>query len=208
MNERIIQSEGCVDEGARYLAQLEPRFDFALRCVGKLPLRTRPDGFERLLGAIVSQQLSVTAANAIWKRIVAANLNGPRKILKAQDDDLRAAGLSRQKITYARALAHAGIDFKALRDMPAVDVVSKLTQVKGIGTWTAEIYAMFSLGRADVFAPGDLALQEAARLLFFLDSRPSEKELRPMSFKWSPWRSVAARLLWAYYAYEKNREGI
>jgi DNA-3-methyladenine glycosylase II len=67
---------------------------------------------------------------------------------------------------------------------------------------------MFSLGRADVFAPGDLALQEAARLLFFLDSRPNEKELRLMSFKWSPWRSVAARLLWAYYAYEKNREGI
>ena len=208
MNERVIQTEACVTEGANYLAELEPKFDFALRCVGKLPLRIRPDGFERLLGAIVSQQLSVSAANAIWKRIVAANLNGPRKILKAQNDDLRAAGLSRQKITYARALAHAGINFKALRDMPTADVVSKLTQVKGIGTWTAEIYAMFSLGRADVFAPGDLALQEAARLLFFLDSRPSEKELRLMSFKWSPWRSVAARLLWAYYAYEKNREGI
>ena len=208
MNERIIQTEACVTEGAKYLAELEPKFDFALRCVGKLPLRRRPDGFERLLGAIVSQQLSVSAANAIWKRIVAANLNGPRKILKAQDDDLRAAGLSRQKITYARALAHARINFKALRDMPTADVVSKLTQVKGIGTWTAEIYAMFSLGRADVFAPGDLALQEAARLLFCLDTRPSEKELRLMSFKWSPWRSVAARLLWAYYAYEKNREGI
>ena len=208
MNERIIQTEACVTEGAKYLAELEPKFDFALRCVGKLPLRRRPDGFERLLGAIVSQQLSVSAANAIWKRIVAGNLNGPRKILKAQDDDLRAAGLSRQKITYARALAHARINFKALRDMPTADVVSKLTQVKGIGTWTAEIYAMFSLGRADVFAPGDLALQEAARLLFCLDTRPSEKELRLMSFKWSPWRSVAARLLWAYYAYEKNREGI
>ena len=208
MNERIIKGEACVCEGSKYLAELEPRFHFALRCVGKLPLRIRSDGFDRLLSAIVSQQLSVTAADAIWRRIVTANLNGPRKILKAKDDDLRAVGLSRQKITYARALAHARINFKALRDMPTADVVSKLTQVKGIGTWTAEIYAMFSLGRADVFAPGDLALQEAARLLFFLDSRPSEKELRLMSFKWSPWRSVAARLLWAYYAYEKNREGI
>jgi len=208
VNERIIQTEACVDKGAKYLAQLEPRFNFALRCVGKLPLRRRPDGFERLLGAIVSQQLSVTSANAIWKRIIAANLNGPRKILKAQDDDLRAAGLSRQKITYARALAHAGINFKALREMSTTDVVSRLTQVKGIGTWTAEIYAMFSLGRADVFAPGDLALQEAVRILFSLDSRPDEKRLRNIADQWSPWRSVAARLLWSYYAYEKKREGV
>jgi len=206
--ERIIQTEACVGEGAEYLARLEPRFDYALHCVGKLPLRRRSDGFEQLLGAIVSQQLSVAAADAIWKRIVAANLNGPRKIMKAHDDDLKAAGLSRQKIKYARALAHAGINFKALREMPASDVISRLTQVTGIGTWTAEIYAMFSLGRADVFAPGDLALQESARLLFSLESRPVEKHLRNMANEWSPWRSVAARLLWAYYAYEKKREGV
>ncbi|MBC7477867.1 MAG: DNA-3-methyladenine glycosylase 2 family protein, partial [Pseudorhodobacter sp.] len=87
-------------------------------------------------------------------------------------------------------------------------VVAALVAVPGIGRWTAEIYAMFALGRADVFAPGDLALQEAARLLFELDKRPSEKELRAMSLAWSPWRSVAARILWAYYRVAKSREGI
>ena len=78
----------------------------------------------------------------------------------------------------------------------------------GIGRWTAEIYAMFSLGRADVFAPGDLALQEAVRMLFGFDSRPSERALRELAQDWSPWRAVAARLLWAYFRVAKDREGI
>ena len=86
--------------------------------------------------------------------------------------------------------------------------MATLVALPGIGHWTAEIYAMFALGRADVFAPGDLALQEAARLLFDLDARPSEKELRAMAEAWSPWRAVAARLLWAYYRVAKSREGI
>jgi DNA-3-methyladenine glycosylase II len=86
--------------------------------------------------------------------------------------------------------------------------VRQLVAVKGIGVWTAEIYAMFSLGRADVFAPGDLALQEGARLLFDLAERPRERALRAMAEAWSPWRSVAARLLWAYYHLCKGREGL
>jgi DNA-3-methyladenine glycosylase II len=126
----------------------------------------------------------------------------------ASDDDLRAAGLSRQKIRYARALAAARIDYAALRHTPTDEVVAVLTEVPGIGVWTAEIYAMFSLGRADVFAPGDLALQESVRLLFALDDRPRERDLRAMAAEWSPWRSVAARLLWAYYHVAKDREGI
>ena len=100
------------------------------------------------------------------------------------------------------------IDYRALRAAPTDEVINTLTAVPGIGVWTAEIYAMFSLGRADVFAPGDLALQEAARVLFGLEARPTEKALRAMAGDWSPWRSVAARLLWAYYRVEKNREGI
>ena len=87
-------------------------------------------------------------------------------------------------------------------------MIDTLVAVPGIGRWTAEIYAMFSLGRADVFAPGDLALQEAARILFDLDARPTEKALRQMAEPWSPWRGVAARLLWAYYRVAKDREGI
>lgn len=205
---RIIETPDCVAEGARWLAAQEPRFATALEHTGPLPLRRRPDGFAELLSAIVSQQVSVASANAIWGRMQDARLTGPRKILWASDDDLRAAGLSRQKIRYARALAEARIDYAALRNAPTDQVIARLTEVPGIGVWTAEIYAMFSLGRADVFAPGDLALQEAARILFDLPERPRERALRQMSEDWAPWRSVAARLLWAYYRVAKDREGI
>ena len=205
---RIIETPACVAEGAEWLARSEPRFAAALELTGPLPLRRRPDGFEQLLSAIVSQQVSTAAADAIWRKMKAARLTGPRKILSASDIDLRAAGLSRPKIRYARALAEARLDYKSLRTAPTDDVVARLVEIPGIGRWTAEIYAMFSLGRADVFAPGDLALQEAARLLFETDARPSEKQLRAISEAWSPWRAVAARLLWAYYRVAKDREGI
>lgn len=205
---RLIETPSCVAEGAAHLAASEPRFAYALDLTGPLPLRRRPDGFAALLDAIVSQQVSVAAADAIWGRLKAAGLTGPRKIMWASDDDLRACGLSRQKIRYARELSRAGIHYKALREQPTEEVIATLVEVPGIGAWTAEIYAMFSLGRADVFAPGDLALQEAARILFELDERPNERALREISENWSPWRGVAARLLWAYYRVAKEREGI
>ncbi|MEL6168110.1 MAG: DNA-3-methyladenine glycosylase 2 family protein [Pseudomonadota bacterium] len=204
---RLIETPACVAEGADWLAEREPRFAHALTLTGPLPLRRRKDGFAALLDAIVSQQVSVASADAIWGRLKTAGLTGPRKIMWASDDDLRACGLSRQKMRYARALAGAGIRYRDLRNTPTDDVIAILTEVPGIGAWTAEIYAMFSLGRADVFAPGDLALQEAARILFEMEVRPTEKELRALSEEWSPWRGVAARLLWAYYRVAKDREG-
>lgn len=205
---RIIETNDCVAEGADFLARSEPRFAHALSLTGPPPLRRRKDGFEALLGAIVSQQVSVAAADAIWSRLKTAGYTGPRKISRASDAELRACGLSRQKIRYARALASSGIRYASLRDAPTEEVIGTLVEVPGIGTWTAEIYAMFSLGRADVFAPGDLALQEAARILFEIEDRPNERELREMAAEWSPWRGVAARLLWAYYRVAKDREGI
>ncbi|WP_101068076.1 DNA-3-methyladenine glycosylase family protein [Roseovarius salinarum] len=208
MTGRIIESRACVKEGAAHLASVCPRMAHALSVTGTPPLRRRPDGFAQLLNAIVSQQVSTAAADAIWGRMKAARLTGPRKIMWASDDDLRAAGLSRQKIRYARALAEARIDYRALRTAPTDEVIATLTQVPGIGVWTAEIYAMFSLGRADVFAPGDLALQESARLLYGLPDRPRERALREMAADWAPWRAVAARLLWSYYRVAKDREGI
>ncbi|MDD9978319.1 MAG: DNA-3-methyladenine glycosylase 2 family protein [Boseongicola sp.] len=205
---RLIKTNDCVAEGASWLAENEPRFASALELTGPLPLRLRKDGFAELLGAIVSQQVSVAAADAIWGRLRAAGLTGPRKIMWADDEELRACGLSRQKMRYARALAESNIKYKSLRERPTDDVIETLIEVPGIGRWTAEIYAMFSLGRADVFAPGDLALQEAAKILFELPERPTEKQMRVMSEDWSPWRGVAARLLWAYYRVAKEREGI
>lgn len=208
LTERLIQTDACIAEGCEWLARAEPRFAHALELTGTIPLRRRPDGFDQLLQAIMSQQVSVASARAIWGRLEAAGMTTPEALLATDSDSLRALGLSRQKATYAQALAGAGIDFDALRLAPTEDVVATLTAVKGIGVWTAEIYAMFSLGRADVFAPGDLALQEGARILFDLDARPKERALREMAEPWRPWRAVAARALWAYYHVAKQREGI
>ncbi|MCU0904981.1 MAG: DNA-3-methyladenine glycosylase 2 family protein [Tabrizicola sp.] len=205
---RIIHSLDCVAEGADWLARREPRFADALPLCGPLPLRREVDGFAALLRAIVGQQVSVASARAIWGRLEAAGLTDAAAMAAASDDALRAAGLSRQKARYGQALAQAGIDFNALRGIPDAEVVRTLVAVPGIGVWTAEIYAMFALGRADVFAPGDLALQEAARMLFRLDARPTDKALRAMAEAWSPWRSVAARILWAYYRVAKERDGV
>jgi len=208
MNERIIQSPACVAEGAAWLAAQEPRFAAALQQTGPLPLRLRQDGFGALLDAIVSQQVSVAAGAAIWQRLQAAGLTDPCALAAAHDDALRACGLSRPKVRYARALAAAQLDYPGLRGASTAEILTTLTKVPGIGRWSAEIYAMLSLGRADVFAAGDLALQESARSLFGLAQRPDERALREMARNWSPWRGVAARLLWAYYRLKKNREGI
>ena len=205
---RIIETEACVAEGAAWLAACEPRFATALRHTGPLPLRRNTDGFATLLDAIVSQQVSVASADAIWRRLGQAGLTEAEAVLRAGDDDLRACGLSRQKASYAKALAVAGIDYDTLRLTATDQVIATLVAVKGIGVWTAEIYAMFALGRADVFAAGDLALQESARLLFDLAERPTDKALRQMAEPWAPWRAVAARLLWAYYRVAKAREGV
>ncbi len=138
----------------------------------------------------------------------AAGADDPAVVVTLSEDRLRGCGLSRPKARYAHALAEAEIDYGALAAMPEDEAIAALTAVKGIGVWTAEIYLMFSIGRADVFAPGDLALQEAARILVDLPGRPAEKALRARAAEWSPWRGVAARLLWAYYRAAKRREGI
>lgn len=205
---RIITSAACVAEGAAWLAAREPRFAAALALTGPLPLRRHADGFTALLAAIVGQQVAVASANAIWARLEGAGLTEAAAMAVASDAALRAVGLSRQKARYGRALALAGLDYAGLRDRPDDEVIATLVAVPGIGRWTAEIYAMFALGRADVFAPGDLALQEAAKLLFGLEARPSDKALRAMAEAWRPWRAVAARALWAYYRHAKSREGI
>ncbi|SDE06638.1 DNA-3-methyladenine glycosylase II [Limimaricola pyoseonensis] len=208
MTGRIILTEADVAEGADWLAANCAHFSGLLEITGPLPLRRTPDGFAQLASAIVSQQVSTASARAIRGRLDDADLMRPETIEGASDEALRACGLSRQKMRYLRALAASGIDFDALRDAPTEEVIATLTAVTGIGVWTAEIYAMFALGRADVFAPGDLALQEGARHLLKLEERPKERALREIATRWSPWRAVAARGLWEYYHHVKGREGI
>ncbi|MCU0912592.1 MAG: DNA-3-methyladenine glycosylase 2 family protein [Rhodobacteraceae bacterium] len=208
MTGRIIETPACVAEGAAWLAAAEPRFAAALALTGPLPLRRSPGGFAALLDAIVAQQVSTASAAAIRGRLAAAGLVTEDAVAAAGDDTLRACGLSRQKIRYARALAEARLPYATLATLPDDAVIATLVALPGIGRWTAEIYAMFALGRSDVFAPGDLALQEAARVLFDLPARPREPAFRAMAEAWSPWRAVAARLLWAYYRVETQREGV
>ncbi|MCC7321899.1 MAG: DNA-3-methyladenine glycosylase 2 family protein [Rubellimicrobium sp.] len=203
---RIILGPDCLAEGARWLIAADPRLAPAL--AEPLPLRLRPDGFEALLWAIVGQQVSTASASAIWERLHAAGLVSRDAVALAGDEALRACGLSRPKLRYARALALSDLDFAGLRGLPTDEVVTRLVELPGIGRWTAEIYAMFSLGHADVMAAGDLALQESARILFGLPERPNERALRAMAAIWSPWRSVAAQALWAYYRQAKGREGV
>ena len=203
-----IETDADVARGAAWLCVAEPRFATALEQIGPLPLRLAPDGFSALFNKIVSQQVSVASAAAIWGRVQAAGLDDAAAVRAATDDQLKAVGLSRPKMKYARALAEARIDYVALRDASDDEVIATLTAVSGIGVWTAQVYAMFSLGRPDLFAPGDLALQEAARILFDLPARPTPRELEKMAQAWSPWRAVAARLLFTYYRHAKQREGL
>jgi DNA-3-methyladenine glycosylase II len=205
---QIIQTPQDVAVGAAWLAQSNPRFATLLDQTGPLPLRLKPAGFHGLIEIIISQQVSVASANAIRARMAEAGITDEASVRDARDEGLLAAGLSRPKARYALILADAAIDYDGLHDLTDEDVITRLTQITGIGPWTAQIYVMFCMGRADMFPPGDLALQEAARVLFELPARPTPQELGEMAKAWSPWRSVAARALFAYYRLVKQRDGL
>jgi DNA-3-methyladenine glycosylase II len=190
--------------GLAALAEADPDLAAAIAVTGALPVRSRDPGFGTLLNIIMAQQLSTASASAIWSRLEAAvDPMTPETLLRIHPRRLRTIGLSRQKALYARELAKAldrgAPDLAALHEMPDEEAIAALTQVKGIGRWTAEIYLLFALGRADVMPADDLALQIAAQRLKRLSTRPSGRELRSMAEAWQPWRSVAARVLWHYY---------
>lgn len=204
---RLILTQADIDEGCAHLAAICPVWARVLPDLGPLPLRRQPDGFAAMAQAIVGQQVSVAAAAAIWGRLQAAGLDRQETLREADDDTLRAAGLSRPKARYLRGIAAAGLDWDGLRDLSDDRAIATLVALPGVGVWTAEIYLKFALGRADVFAAGDLALQEAARIMYDLSVRPDPAALRVLAEPWSPWRAVAARGLWAYYRLAKGREG-
>jgi DNA-3-methyladenine glycosylase II len=209
---RMIAADADVLAGVRALRRKCEIMRLVHDTAGNPPLRLRPAGFEGLARIIVGQQLSVASANAIWNRTVAAvRPLEPRRVLALTDAELAAAGLSRPKIRTLRAIAEAcrdGLDLAALERANDEEVHAALTQVVGIGPWTADVYIMFCLGRADAWAPGDLALQIAAQRAMDLAERPTAEELRAIGERWRPWRGVAARLLWAYYAATKRKAAI
>ncbi len=192
-----------VREGMDYLAQLDPRFAEARATYGDPPLRTAEEGFSALLRSIMGQQVSVFAARAIWDRLATAvNPVTPENLLRLADEELRACGLSNNKVKFARSLALDTVERRLVfEDLPGLDdeaLVAVLTRAKGIGRWTAEIYMMFALGRPDVMPANDLGLITAAQQLLKLRQRPEPERLLKLSKPWRPWRSVAALFLWHF----------
>jgi DNA-3-methyladenine glycosylase II len=191
-------------EGIDAVAALEPRLAAAVGRVGYPEPRIRPTGYQTLLRAIVGQQVSVAAAASMWAKLEAElGPEIPSADLLARDfDTLRACGLSRQKQGYARSLCElveaGAIDFDAL---PADDeeAIAELTQIKGIGRWTAEIYLLFAEGRPDIWPAGDLAVQAGIGKILGLEERPSEKEARALAESWRPHRGAVAILTWHSY---------
>ena len=208
VDKRIIENEDDLDFGIDALIVIEPRFAPVVRDCGHPPVRRRAAGFAGLMDIIVSQQLSVAAAASIAARLKDLGIHDAETLTASDDDALRACGLSRQKIRYLRGLAMTDIDHDRLADLDDEGVIAELTKLDGIGRWSAEIYAAFCLGRRDAFPAGDLALRQSARMLFVLEDCPSDNQLRKIAEPWSPWRSIAARILWSNYRLQKQREGI
>jgi DNA-3-methyladenine glycosylase II len=200
---QIVLDSANLKKAMRHLAKVDPDFARAIKEVGHPELRVVPSGFGGLMRSIVGQQVSVHAARAIWLRLEALIPTGdPAEFLTLTDEQLRAVGLSNSKMKYGRSLAsdivEGRIDFASLAELDDVAAVTMLTQAKGIGPWTAEIYLMFAHGRPDIMPGLDLGLVIAAQHLKGLRKRPDAKRLLKIAEAWRPWRSAAALLLWHY----------
>ena len=186
------------------VAAQEPAIARALEVAGYPEPRIRERGYVTLLRAIVGQQVSVAAAASMWRKL--EEELGPdiptADLLSRDFDTLRACGLSRQKQGYARSLCElveAGlIDFD---NLPGDDeeAIALLTQIKGIGRWTAEIYLLFAEGRPDIWPAGDLAVQAGLGKILGLEQRPTEKETRALAEDWRPHRGATAIFTWHCY---------
>lgn len=206
---RRIASETDIREGVAALTDACPHLARVHALAGDPPLRPRPKGFEGLARVVVGQQLSIASADAIWRRLQASvQPFDPATLLALTDADLRRAGLSRVKVDTLRIVADAigggTLNLDALAKAPEQVIHAELTALKGIGPWTADIYIMFSLARADAWSPGDLALQYAVKDALGLEARPDPVVTNKIAEAWRPWRGVAARLLWSYYALQRQ----
>jgi DNA-3-methyladenine glycosylase II len=192
-------------QGLDAVAAREPRIAAALARVGYPEPRIRARGYATLLRTILGQQVSTKAAESIWRKLEAAvgDIADPAALLGLSDEALRGAGLSRQKMSYARSLAALAadrtLDFESL---PADDeeAVKLLSAVKGIGRWSAEIYLLFAEGRPDIWPAGDLAVQIETGRIMGLPDKPSEKATRELAEAWRPYRGAVAVLMWHHYS--------
>ena len=200
----MVRTKRSITTAIEALAEREPAFAAVVDKFGIPEPRSSERGAQTLLRTIVGQQVSVAAARAMWAKLEAAFGAPPdlHRLLAASDEELRAAGMSRQKSGYIRSLAElvisGGLD---LDHLPKDDeeAIALLTQIKGIGRWSAEIYLLFAEGRPDVFPAGDLAVMIELGRLMGLPEKPTEKALRELAEPWRPFRGAAAVLAWHSY---------
>jgi DNA-3-methyladenine glycosylase II len=208
-----IRSIDDIGHGVEALCRVDPRLAAVRTAAGDIPLRLSPSGFESLASIIVSQQVSLASAKAIFGRFRdLLSPFTPAAVALAEDGVFRQAGLSQAKqrtlIALARAVGNDGLDLAAICELPAEAATQRLTAVSGIGPWTAQCYLLFAAGHPDVFPAGDVALQTAVGSAFGIEPRPDAKKLAAIAESWTPWRSVAARLFWAYYREMRGREAL
>ena len=202
---KVICSSDDIRKGVRALRRRCPVIAKIHARNGDPPLRRHPADIAGLARIIVGKQLSIASAAAIWARVEQSlgDVSADR-LARVRAETLKSAGLSTPKIRALKALAEAvrrdGLDLAALQKASDDDVHAALTAVSGIGPWTADIFIMFCLGRADAWAAGDLALQVGVARAFDLGERLSAEEASKVAERWRPWRGVAARLIWADYA--------
>ncbi len=196
--------------GIAELCRMDPDFAGIETRAGPLPWRRRDPGFPGLLRTICGQMISNQAAAAIWGRLSALpGALDPAGLLALDDDALRGAGLSRPKVSHVRALASAVVegrlDLPALRAAPDAEAITAIAAIPGLGPWTAQVHLLFGFERPDVFPPGDVALAAGLTHLKSLPERPKPKALIEIATAWSPWRSLAARLLWHHWRHVTGR---
>ena len=200
----ITLDETTLAHGVYELIARDPDLAAVHTRLGVPPLWAREPGFPTLVHIILEQQVSLASARAAFDKLRAeVDPLTPAGLLALDDETLRRLGFSRQKTTYARYLANAVVtgtlDVDALATLPDEQVRAQLVALKGIGPWSAEIYLLMALGRADAWPSGDLALQVAAQTIKGLPARPDPITLSELAESWRPWRAVAARLLWHHY---------
>ncbi|HEV2593880.1 MAG TPA: DNA-3-methyladenine glycosylase 2 family protein [Sphingomicrobium sp.] len=200
----MVRTKESIRAAVEALARREPAFAAVVERHGIPEPRRSDPGANTLLRTIVGQQVSVAAARAMWAKLEAAFGSPPdlNLLLAASDEELRAAGLSRQKSGYIRSLADLVISGELdLANLPDDDeeAISLLTRIKGVGRWSAEIYLLFAEGRPDIFPAGDLAVLVELGRLMGLSAKPNEKQLRELAEVWRPHRGAAAILAWHSY---------
>jgi DNA-3-methyladenine glycosylase II len=185
-----------------HLKKSDPVLCAIIERVGPYRMKQSSPEFASLAEAIVYQQLHGKAAETIYKRFVAAAGAPltPEGVLKLSDEQLRGVGMSKQKSAYLKDLAaktaSGVLDFSKLHEMPDNEVIKHLTQVKGIGLWTAQIFLMFSLQRPDVLPTGDYGVQAAMKRHYRKRKMPKPKDMEKIARAWAPYRSVACWYLW------------